>query len=135
MVSNRYWSKIRHLDCKKNCSNTNNILIGGDFNCCDSENDRFSNKLDKSSKFFTNLKVIHNLSEVYRQCSPNKMEFAYNHQTITSRNSRIDFILQVIIYQGMPKLVLYYIHLLPTTKLFVQVLTQITENRKRVIGN
>ena len=77
----------------KNCANQNNILIGSDFNCCDSENDRFCNKLDKSSKFFTNLKVIHNLSDIYRWCNPNKIEFSYNHPSIKSRNSRIDFIL------------------------------------------
>ena len=77
----------------KKFANPNNILIGGDFNCCDSENARFSNKIDKSSKFLTNLKVKHNLSDIYRQCNPSKIEFSCNHLNMKSRNSQIDFIL------------------------------------------
>ena len=76
----------------KYAKSTENIIIGGDFNCCD-KNDRQSKRLDKSFDAFIKLKKVHDLIDVFTFCNPNQNESTYFHPSDKSRNSRIDYIL------------------------------------------
>ena len=69
-----------------------NIIIGGDFNCCD-KNDRQSKRIDKSFEAFMKLKHVHDLNDVFMFCNPKQKEFTYFHPNDKTRNSRIDYIL------------------------------------------
>ena len=53
------------------------LMIGGDFNCVDSMEDRTSKTLDKSSIELSNLKSHLNLKDVWRHCHATEIEFSY----------------------------------------------------------
>ena len=70
-----------------------NIIMCGDFNTCETQKDRASQKLDQSSKHFSHLKISNNIIDSFKHKNPNKNLYTYVHSTQPERNSRIDYIL------------------------------------------
>ena len=70
-----------------------NIIICGDFNTCDNQNDRASLKFDQSSEHFRHLKISNNLTDSFKHKNPGKNLYTYVHSSQPGRNSRIDYIL------------------------------------------
>ena len=69
------------------------ILVGGDFNCVDSMDDKSSGTLDKSSTELGNLKCQLNLNDIWRYYNPDIKEYSYMDPSGRGRNSRIDLLL------------------------------------------
>ena len=72
---------------------TKHILVGGDFNCVESMDDKSSGTLDKSSTELGNLKCQLNLNDVWRYYNPDIKEYSYMDPSGRGRNSRIDLLL------------------------------------------
>ena len=70
---------------------SNQIFIGGDFNCIASKQDRMSNTLDKSSIAFSHLKTVYNSIDVWRHFHEDKVEFSYIDPSSRRNHSRIDY--------------------------------------------
>ena len=75
----------------EHCKAPHNIIIGGDFNCCD-KSDRQSKRSDKSSEALSKFTDLQDLTDIYSFCNPGKHEFTYIHPSDNSKNSRIDYI-------------------------------------------
>ena len=65
-------------------------MIGGDFNCADSPNDRSNKIVDRSSAKLANLKSSLHLEDVWRHFNPNTIEYSYIDPSGRGFNSRID---------------------------------------------
>ena len=75
---------------KSHAVSGNRILIGGDFNCADSPNDRSHKIVDRSSAKLANLKSSLHLEDVWRHFNPNTIEYSYIDPSSRGFNSRID---------------------------------------------
>ena len=90
--------RLKFLGALKRFVNTHavskkHILVGGDFNCVDSMDDKSSGTLDKSSTELGNLKCQLNLNDIWRYYNPDIKEYSYMDPSGRGRNSRIDLLL------------------------------------------
>ena len=74
---------------KSHAVSKNRNLIGGDFNCADSPDDRSNGIVDSSTKL-ASLKSSLQLEDVWRQFNPNKIEYSYIDPSGRGFKSRID---------------------------------------------
>ena len=73
--------------------NVKNLLIGGDFNCVNSEIDRTNKRTDKSTGTLTELKSKYDLFDVWRKLHPDQRRFTFIGPSDRGYSSRIDFFL------------------------------------------
>ena len=75
---------------KSHAVSRNRTLIGGDFNCTGSPNDKSNKTVDRSSAELANLKSNLHLEDVWRHFNPNVIEYSYIDPSGRGFNSRID---------------------------------------------
>ena len=75
---------------KSHAVSRNRILIGGDFICADSPNDRSNKIVYRSSAKLANLKSSLQLEDVWRHFNPNTIEYSYIDPSGRGFNSRTD---------------------------------------------
>ena len=73
--------------------NEGNLIVGGDFNCVLSGDDRMSGKMDKSTEALKNVLVKLNVVDIWRYLHPDSKDFTYCDPSSSMRNSRIDLLL------------------------------------------
>ena len=73
--------------------NVKNLLIGGDFNCVNSEIDRTNKRTDKSTGTLTEFKSKYDLIDVWRKLHPDQRSFTFIDPSDRGYSSRIDFFL------------------------------------------
>ena len=75
---------------KSHAVSRNRILIGRDFNCADSPDDRSNKIVDMSSVELADLKSSLHLEDVWRHFTPNTIEYSYIDPSGRGFHSRID---------------------------------------------
>ena len=69
---------------------SNYLIMAGDFNCIDNQNDRYSRIIDLSSNTFKKMKNRLSLTDIWRKLHPESIAYTYIHPTDFTKQSRID---------------------------------------------
>ena len=77
---------------QKYCLSEDYMIIGGDFNCCESQADK-TTALKENTKYFVDFKNRLEISDTWRQTHPNKSHYTYHKPGNCKYGSRIDYIL------------------------------------------
>ena len=77
----------------KNSQHDSHVIVAGDMNCVYDINDRSSGKIDKSSKYFLQLKSDIKICDLWRTVNPQGKAYIYIPPGDRNVGSRIDYIM------------------------------------------
>ena len=86
-----FLKSINHWILEHNV-NDHRLILGGDFNCCDSQKDK-STPLKDSCVYFSRFKEFLNVCDSWRHCNPDSIQYTYFDPGNVKYGSRIDYIL------------------------------------------